>query len=1044
MKQYLLSLLIFNVAFMATSSVAIGQNNQHKVNGTVTDAKSGNPLPGVNISVKGTTIGTSTDAEGAYQLAVPSAKDTLVFSFIGYKTQEIPINGRSKLSVEMEAKALIGDELIVTGYQTQKKADLTGAVSVVDEEKLQDATSRNPIKALQGRIPGVLVSTTGSPNSGASVVIRGYSTLGNNEPLYIIDGIPTKSDIAMDLNPNNIESMQVLKSASAASIYGARASNGVIIITTKNGSEGEFSVNYRGQLTTQSYVTKLDPLNTKERGRVLWEAAINDGISPDNALYDYESHTESNGNAVLDRVIVPEWLSKERGIRTANTNWYDEISRMGVIQSHNLSVSTGNKRGSAMLGLRYYNNKGIVKETDYNQLQARINSQYNFFDEQLRLGENLTLSKGRETPMPSGLGGTPLWLALISQPILPVHTVDGGWAGPVGSGFDDRDNPVRLLEHNRWDKNNTFRVFGNVFADLDIIENLTLSTRFGIDYSEFYSRNIQRTYQSGFLNREINSLTTIQNHLINWTWSNTLNYQRDFDKHHAELLAGMELVDNTFEEFSTYRDEFAIETPDYFYNNAGTGIKNNSGSRSGYSLMSYFGKVNYNYADKYLASATLRYDGSSRFGSKNKFGFFPAFSLGWRLNKEPFFRENISFISDFKIRFGWGRTGNQEIANNAIYSLYAANYGDDPTWGPSNGTAYDLNGSDTGNLPSGFLRTQAGNNRLRWESTTETDIGLDFGLFEQKLTGTVDYFFRKTEDILIFPGYLGTIGYGGGQWVNGASVENKGFEFSITYNHDAGNINYSITGNLGAFRDKITKLPPEVIDSYAGNSEKTILGHSQNALFGYVAEGLFDTQEEVENHAQQPGKGLGRIRYKDLDSDGAITPLDQKFIGVESPNFQYGINTNVSYKNFTLNLFLQGVQGIEVYNDRKIYTDFTSIWNGANYGSRTLNAWTPVNKDSPIPALTRSDDNDEDRPSTYFVEDGSYLKVRSLQIGYTFGRDIISQLKMDGLRLYVRGENLFTLKDTKGSDQFTGPDPENPHNLYPRPLKLTFGIDLSF
>ncbi len=1020
---------------------------RHQVTGTVTDASSGSPLPGVNVTVKGTTIGAATDMDGTYTFVAPSPSDTLLFSFLGYETREVPISGRSAIDVALQPAVLQGQQVVVVGYQTQRKADLTGAVSVVDVEDVQDAPTASPIKALQGHVPGVFINTDGSPGGGATVRIRGISTLGNNDPLYVVDGIPTKSGVAQSLNPNTIESIQVLKDAASASIYGARASNGVIIITTQDPEEGTSKITYSSNVTISENFTKLNPLGTIERGRVLWQAAINDDVDPGNLpIYDYEWERRADGTAVLQEVIVPKYVGpRENGILSGNTDWFDEISRTGLIQNHNLSFSTGSERGGAYLSLGYHNNEGVIRQIDYRRISARINSNYNLLDGRPTVGENFKISESWGTPMPSGLGGTPLWLALISQPILPVHTEDGGFAGPSGAGFDDRDNPVRLLMHNRWDQNNDIRAFGNVFAELEVVDNLTFNTRFGIDWVQGNFRDIQRTFQTGFIGRGINSLRRVNSDNFTWTFNSTLDYNLDAGNHSASFLAGVEAVNNEFQISSTYREEFAIEELSYFMEDAGTGKQTVGGSKTGFSLLSYFGKVNYSYADKYLASATLRYDGSSRFGANNKFGIFPAFSVAWRLSNEAFVEDHFGFISDLKLRAAWGKTGNQEIVNSAIYELFVPNYGDDPTWGPSDGTAYDLWGNDTGTLPSGFLRVQRGNDDLKWEEATEINLGVDFGFFGHKLTGSFDYFNRVTTDILVLLPYIAVVGDGGGRWVNGATVNTNGFELALTYQDYAGDFTYSVFGNVGHYEDKITELPAEVVNAYPGNREKTILGRSQTALFGYVVDGIFQNEAEVEAHAVQPGKAVGRLRYADLNGDGYITPLDQKYLGDSTPDYVFGLGAEAGYRNFDLSVFFQGVRGREVYNPRLIYTDFTSHWSGANYGRRTLNAWTPQNRDSRIPALTLTDSNNEDRPSTYFIQDGSYLKLREVKIGYTLPQSLMDALPaVSNASIYVRGANLLTFKDASGDDAFTSPDPENPENAFPIPRNYTFGINLTF
>ena len=1036
-----INLLIPLLCFFCTPF--LGHAQQAFVSGKVIDETTNDPLPGVNVLIKGSTEGAITDIEGNYRLEV-APEDVLVFSFIGYLSEEIPVGNQSTIDISLQEDIQSLQEVVVVGYSTEKRADFTGAVAVVEMENIRDNPSPNVMQSLQGQVPGLYVSTDGSPNPNTEVRIRGTSTLGNNNPLYVIDGVPSTTGMQY-LNPNDIESIQVLKDGSSASIYGARASNGVIIVTTKKAKAGKLIVDYSANMAVEKFTTRLDMLDTEQRGVALWRAAINDGIDPDNAQYSYTWNRDNNGNAILDNVTVTEWLDEPNGIRSGNTDWFDEIFRTGILQTHDLAISNGSEKGGFRFSMNYYNNNGIVKGSNYNRITGRLNSHYNLFGGKLTIGENLSISKARETPMPSGIGGTPMMLAVRALPILPVYTVDGEFAGPAGGGFSDRDNPVALIEDNKLDKDHTAKIFGNLYANLEVMENLNFRTNFGIDYESLYSRNISKTYQRGFLSNPINSLYQSQSHALNWTWNNVLTYQLDRQDHSATFMAGMETVNSSFLNFSAYREEFALETDNYFYLDAGTGNRNNSGSGTGFSLLSYFGKISYSFKEKYLASATVRYDGSSRFGQENQFGLFPAFSLGWRLSNENFIADNFSFISDLKLRAGWGRTGNQEIADYATYALYRPNYGDDQTWGPSNGTAYDIGGNDGGTLPSGYYATQTGNDRLRWESTAETNVGLDFGFMDQKIFGSMEYFVRDTEDILIQPAFIGVVGDGGSQWANGASMQNKGFEFVLGYRNAVGNdLSYDFSANLGSFRDQITELPEEVLRSYPGNIEKNILGHSVRSIFGYVADGLFQSEEEVASHADQPGKGVGRIRFKDLNTDGVINTLDQDYIGVVNPAFEYGLNANISYKNFDLSFFFQGVQGIEVNTQPfQLFTDFTFI-SGENSGVRTLDAWTPENTSSTIPALSLADNNDERRVSTYFINNGSYLKLRHFQLGYTIPKSVLTPIFVNNLRIYLRGENLLTFKDRKGDNQFVGPDPETPGDQYPRPTRLTVGLNVTF
>ena len=987
--------------------------------------------------IKGTSNGTSTNVKGSYQLNVESLQDTLVISFIGYQKKNVPINGRTKINVSLKPKVYQGKELVVSGYQIQRKVDLTGSVSVVETDEIKNSPTSNPIKALQGQAPGLFISTDGNPSGGAQVRIRGVSTLNNNDPLYVIDGVPTKSSAFEVLNPEDIESIQVLKDASSAAIYGARASNGVIIVTTKKADKNSLEFNYSSKITRSTYATKPQVLNAMERARVQWQATVNDGLDPANIQNaDYDWTRNSDGTAVLNGITLPDKIAP--GYPASNTNWFDVITRPGIIQEHNLSMSTGSENGGALLSLRYYKNRYIEKYRKFEKISARINSHHNFFDDILDIGENFTISNGLD----KGYKATsPYSWALQIRPILPVRTSDGSYSGPPTGAFVDHPNPVMTLDYNKWDQSDAVNMFGNLYANVSILDNLEFKTNLGLDWSDTRVRDIQRTFHTGFISRSTNSLDDMKSQNINWDLNSTLEYKLNANKHRATFLAGTEAIKNTYSQNSTYREDFALEKLDYFIESAGSGKQNVAGMKTGYSLLSYFGKVNYSFNDKYLASATLRYDGSSRFGRNNRYGTFPSFSFGWRLSNENFIRDNFQFISNLKLRIGWGQTGNQEISNTARFGLYDTHYGEDAiAFWSSNGTAYDLNGADSGPLPSGFRKIQSGNNNLKWESTTETNLGLDFGFLEQKLTGSIDYFKKNTNDILISPAYLAVKGEGGNTFANGASVETNGFEVALSYQNTVGDFNYSFSGNVGHYKDKITDLPANVVDSYPGNSEKTILGHSMNSIFGYVADGIFKSQEEVDKHADQPGKGIGRLRFKDLNGDGVINTLDQKYLGVSTPDYEYGLNFQAGYKNFNFRMFFQGVQGIEVYDSRKRFTDFTSLWAGTNYGKRTLDAWTSKNSDSTIPAVTLTDSNDEGRLSTYFIENGSYVKLRQVSVGYTLNN--ISVLNQ--MRIFVTGENLLTIKDTSGNDAFTSPDPENPGYAYPRPRKFTVGIDFSF
>lgn len=1021
---------------IATNTFQLSANQlQKEIRGTVKNEE-GELLQGVSISVTDMASGASTDANGAFHLLAPEGSK-ISFSYLGYDAQQVTIGKQTTLEITLKSSDTTLDDIVVVGYNTQRKVDLTGAISVVDTEVLQNSPTPNPIKALQGQVPGVSIISDGNPAGGAQVRIRGVSTLNNNDPLYIIDGVPTKSSAFQILNSNDIESIQILKDASSAAIYGARASNGVIIVTTKQAKSGRTQINYSSAFTQSKYTSKPSMLNTEERARVQWQATINDGGNPDNIPFvDYDWTRDARGKAILNGITIPEYIIP--GVRSANTNWFDAISRTGLTQEHNLSISSGGENTGSVISFRYYNDDYVLKGKNNQRVSARVNTYQNLFNKTLKIGQNLTVS----SVIDNGFSGTlPLERALSVRPILPIYNDDGNYSGPVTGAFTDDKNPFMILDINRWDQRKDVNIFGNLYANAQLTKDLKVSTNFGIDWRNGLNRDIERIFDTGIKKRLINSLRNANSEDFNWNFNTTLQYNLRSERSDFEVLLGTELIKNNSLFSSSYREEFALETLDYFVENAGSGKQIVSGSRAGYSLLSYFGKVNYAFDKKYLVSATARYDGSSRFGSNNRFGFFPSISMGWKLEQEKFIAENLPFISELKLRGSWGVTGNQEISNIARYTTYLTHYGENEiAFNSDNGTAYDISGVDSGPLPSGYRKTQSGNDNLKWEETSERNIGLDFSIIKNKISGSFDYFFRNTKDILISPAYLAAVGEGGNRFINGASMKTKGFEAFLKYNDHVGAVNYSITANIGHYKDQITHLPADVINSYPGNTEQNILGRSMHSIFGYVADGIFKSQEEVDAHANQPGKGIGRLKFKDLNGDGSINSLDQKYLGVSSPTYEYGTNINLEYKNFDLRIFFQGIFGREVNNVFKRRTDFTSLWAGINYGTRTLGAWSPDNPNSTIPAVTLVDNNNEGRLSSYYIDNGAYLKLRQASLGYT-----VENLKfIKNARVYVTGDNLLTLKDNSGDNSFTSPDPENPYNAFPRPRSLTLGVNLTF
>lgn len=1043
--------LLLSVCFLFGCLASLWSQNI-TIKGNVISKTDGLPVIGASVVQTGTTNGTITDLDGNFVVEVPSGSE-LTVSYIGFKT--IKVKAQPSLRIVIEEDAQLIDEVVVTGYTTQRKADLTGAVSVVKMDDVLKQGENNPVKALQGRVPGMNISADGNPSGSATVRIRGVGTLNNNDPLYIIDGVPTKSGMH-ELNGNDIESIQVLKDAASASIYGSRAANGVIIITTKKGKNGKVKVNFDASVSLSNYVNKMDVLNTQEYGQAMWQAYVNDGMNPNsNGLnFKYDWGYDASGVPALNGMVLPKYLDADHKMVASDTDWFDEITRTGVVQQYNLSVSNGTERGNYFFSAGYYKNNGIIKNTDFERFSARINSDYKLIGNLLTIGENFTVNRTSETSAPGNIISD----ALDLPSIIPVHTSDGGWGGPVGN-LPDRNNPARVVNDNQNNKYAYWRLFGNAFLNLNPFKGFNVRTNFGLDYANKYQRNFTLPYKNGYKESDLSAVTLKQEHWTKWMWNAIATYEFEKGKHRGDVMIGTELNREDDQNFSAYKEGYSILTPDYMWPDAGTGQAQTYGNGEGFSLVSFFGKLNYSYAERYLASFTIRRDGSSRFGKNNRYATFPSVSVGWRISEEAFMKEAKSVVDDLKLRASWGQTGNQDIDNLARYTLFVSNYGTGDTFaGGTNGTSYDIIGNNGGGtLASGFKRNQLGNDNIKWETTTQTNIGLDFTLFNQSVYGSFEYFYKKTTDILTRLKGIDALGEGGDKWVNAGSMKNIGVELNLGYrNKTAFGLNYDINANLSTYKNEVLYVPETVAaaGTFGGNGKKDIIGHPIYSQVGYVADGLFQSQEEINNHATQQGAGLGRIRYRDLDENGVIDVKDQTWIYDPTPAFSYGVNIYLEYRNFDLTMFWQGIQGVDALNNAKKQTDFWTATN-VNYlnkGDRVLDAWSPTNQGSTIPALALTDSNNEKQLSSYYVENGSFLKLRNAQVGYTLPEKITRKMKMDRLRFYVSGQNLLTIK----SKNFSGKDPESVLSRsqlfmssddvygYPDPMNITFGINIGF
>ena len=1016
---------------------------QVQVSGTVTDNVLGEPIIGASVVEVGTTNGTITDLDGNFSLQVKSGAQ-LQFSFVGYVTQVLAAAPNMNVVLSEDNELL--EEVVVTGYTTQRKADLTGSVAVVQTKGLKTSSDTDPMRALQGKVAGMTITSNGSPAATATVRIRGIGSFNSNQdPLYVIDGVPTTSALNT-LNMNDIESMQVLKDAASASIYGSRAANGVIIITTKSGKKDQkVKVDFTASAQASFYnsQSKMKLSNTYQYATTMAQAALNDGLDP--VIYAqnyglnlnaangvpitaYDPATGQNVNFTVGG-LYNGYINTNQTMIFSDTDWLDAISRTGFTQSYDISISHGTDKSTQMFSVGYKKANGILKYTDFENIAVRMNSTYNI-NKVVSVGENFTLTYSDQVDC------QPLENALKMSPTVPVYEKDGvTFGGPVG-GMSDRQNPLRELYQNRDNRLTMWRLFGNGYINLKPIKGLDIRSNFGLDYNASFIHSMTYTFVSDIVREDTPKTGVGQTNDLKWNWSTTANYLVPLPEDHTlTVLGGVELYKQQVIDISGNAEEFAVENALYMWPSAATGTQKLYGGQAGYTLVSLFGKLDYNWHDLLLASFTIRRDGSSRFGKNNRYGTFPAASLGYRLSKHL----HQDWLDDLKLRASWGQTGNQAIANSARYTILTADYGS----GRDASTAYDLKAEGSGTYPSGYRVTQTGNDNIKWETATQYNVGLDYAFFSNSLYGTVDAYIKKVKDMLINPAYLGSVGEGGASWQNGPSLENKGMEFTVGYrNKTPFGMTYNINANLDFFRNKVTYLPETTTGSYAHTAYENLVEAKvpYGSIVGYVVDGLFQSREEVLASGQENAR-LGGLKYADLDGNGIINSNDQTWIFNPVPDFSYGLNIELGYKSFDFAMFWQGVHGQDVYNGQKFQTDFFSLTDpGSNKGSRMMDAWTLGNTSSSIPALTTSNVGDEGRTSSYFVENGGYLKLRSLQFGYSLSEKLLKKAHMSNARVYVSGNNLLTIK----SSSLTCSDPENPGWAYPIATSVSLGIQLGF
>ncbi len=1048
-------------------------------------------IPGVNIVVKGTTTGASTDADGKYSItAAPNA--VLVFSAIGFQTREVAVGNQSVLNVSLKEDVNSLNEVVVTGYTTDNKRENTGAVSTVKARDLTATPSTNVEQQLQGRVAGVTVITNGAPGTASQIRVRGFGSFGGNAPLYVVDGVPV-TDISF-LNPNDIENTSVLKDAASSSIYGARAASGVIVYTTKKGqrSARKMSITYDGLYGATDPGKGQSLLNPTDFAQWTWNAFTNDGFQAGKApVY---SHPQFGTGATP---VLPDYINvggKAGVIGTVDlaaeklkynidpnagpiyqvvranksgTDWYDAITRVAPIQRHSLGFSGGTETSRYYLGLSAQEAQGILKSTSNKRYTFRVNTEFDIF-KNLRFGENIQATYGQTLGLSqSGAGSNgagagsngagagvaqdenDILQAFRMPSIIPVYDEYGGYAGTAAKGFNNPRNPVANRDGQANDRSYSASAFGNMYLEYDPIPGLTLRSSLGGNYSGYNYRYYTRLQYENSENNSAFGYGEGSGYSLAWTLTNTASYKKKFGFHNIDVIAGQEALNtgagrnlnaNGQNPFSTDLNYITITN----VNSRQTG----SDQFSGVNFYSLFGQAKYNFNEKYYVSAVVRRDGSSRFGSTTRYGVFPAFSAAWRVSAEPFMK-SIPAISDLKVRVGYGTVGNSNnVDPSNQYSLYGASLGN---------SAYDINGTNS-SVVAGYYRTRIGNPNAKWETSVTSNLGIDAGFLNGKVEVSLDFWQKDTKDLLIVLPVTQTAGsYASSPAVNAARMVNKGVDLLVSVRGRlAGDFNYEATLTGGYLNNEITDAGPgqtyltNVNPSYRGISPiRNQVGQSISAFYGYKVLGLFQSTAEVSGAATQDGAAPGRFRYADLNGDGKIDANDRTFLGSPVPKFQGGFNFRVTYKGFDVAAYFNSSIGNKIFNQSKWFTDFYPSFSGAAISSRVKESWTPNNLGGTIPIFeSASNFSTNTQSSSFYIEDGSYLRMQNLTVGYTLPGELLSKLKMQRLRISATTTNLFTVTGYKGLDPAVGGSADTTFGVdignYPITRGYNIGLGLTF
>lgn len=994
---------------------------QFAVSGSVTDAVTAEPLIGVSVQIEGTTSGTITDIDGNYSLQVPDETSILLFSYVGYQAERITVGSQRLINVNMTTDAIGLEQVVVVGYGTQEKGELTGSVSSVSGEAVENLPVAGASQALQGRAAGVnVVRNGGAPGSGGSIRIRGTGTINSADPLVVIDGVPSGG--INDINPNDIASIEVLKDASTSAIYGLRAANGVVIITTKRGKFNEgIKVSLNAYSGVSTPVKTIDVLTAPDLAMLKRERYTNDGIDGD-----------------------PIWSNAQ--YQTQQTNWQEELLDNGLAQNYDFTLRGGGQKSAFSLTGGYFQDKGMMKSSYYERYYLRVNSDHEVGN-WLTIGENLQLTRQRGNFLNTNSAQTGiLWSAIRFHPGLPVLNNDGTYSSSQVSGeFGDINNPIFTADTND-NEQTRHRVLGNLFAEIKLLENLKFKANFALDgtISDGDGFSIRVTDQ--IRQNDLNNLNRSYSENYSLLAEYFLTYENTFANiHELKFVGGFTAQSFIYDGFSAGKTDFPNEDGTQRVLDAGRTLNYINGSRSAINLASWFGRLNYALKDKYLLSATLRRDGTSRFAEGNRWGSFPAFSAGWKISREPWF-ENNGLISFLKISGGWGQLGNQEVAPFQYLALIGGSH------------RYSFGGQQV----TGASLTRIPNENISWETTEITDFGIDLGFLDNRLLATVNYFIKDTEDMLLAPPTIGSIGRASIPDQNIGAVRNQGLEVELGFQNASSNaISLNISANASFIQNEVLSLGGRefLASQFYGRPNQEIVrtfeGQPIGTFFGWQTDGLYQTEQEINNDrniANDPRReqGLiqpGDVRFLDLNDDGVIDDEDRTILGDPFPDMTYGLNVDLRFKQFDFTVFLLGVAGVEVFNaDRMQGIDPTYPF---NMYAETLNRWNGPNTSNEIPRMTTKRDNLNHRTSDLFMEKGDFLRLKNLTLGYTLPVSVTQSLGISNWRFYVTGQNVLTLTGYSGIDPELGYVDGNlqanvDYAQYPQARTFIFGTSVNF